>query len=87
MQACLAAAAITGENLWAEKAKLALGWFLGRNDLHIPLYDEETGGCRDGLCPGGANQNQGAESTLAYLLSVLEMHLYENERAARSGGV
>ncbi|QEN08500.1 glycosyltransferase [Oceanispirochaeta crateris] len=44
-------------------------WFLGDNDLHIPLYDFETKGCNDGLKPYGVNRNQGAESTLAYLIS------------------
>lgn len=46
-------------------------WFLGENSLRIPLYDVETGGCYDGLQPTGINRNQGAESTLAYLISYL----------------
>lgn len=44
-------------------------WFLGENDLNIPLYDFETGGCNDGLEKFGVNRNQGAESTIAYLIS------------------
>ena len=44
-------------------------WFLGKNDLGVPLYDAETKGCCDGLEPDGVNRNQGAESTLAYLIS------------------
>lgn len=46
-------------------------WFLGENSLNLPLYDYETKGCADGLQPHGVNRNQGAESTLAYLISHL----------------
>jgi len=49
----------------------AFDWFLGRNDLHIPLYDFRTKGCNDGLMSDGINMNQGAESTLSFLLSLL----------------
>jgi len=49
----------------------AIDWFLGENDLHIPLYDFRTKGCCDALIPGGVNSNQGAESTLSFLLSLL----------------
>ena len=48
-------------------------WFLGENDLHIPLYDFRTKGCSDGLMSGGINFNQGAESTLSFLLSLLSI--------------
>ncbi|QPH40007.1 glycosyltransferase family 4 protein [Pedobacter endophyticus] len=46
-------------------------WFLGKNSLHIPLYDFETHGCADGLQFNSVNRNQGAESTLAYFISHL----------------
>jgi hypothetical protein len=46
---------------------------LGDNDLQIALYDSTTGGCRDGLHPDRANENQGAESTLSFLMALLEM--------------
>jgi len=52
-------------------------WFLGENDLRISLYDSETNGCCDGLESSGVNRNQGAESTLAYVIShliVLQAH-------------
>ena len=49
----------------------AFDWFLGENDLHIPLYDFRTKGCSDGLMSGGVNANQGAESILSFLLSLL----------------
>ena len=53
-------------------------WFLGRNDLGLPLYDSATGGCRDALHQDHVNQNQGAESTLAFYLSLAEMELAQN---------
>ncbi|MHC4132870.1 MAG: glycosyltransferase [Planctomycetota bacterium] len=49
----------------------AFDWFLGENDIHVPLYDFRTKGCCDGLMPGGVNENQGAESTLSFLLSLM----------------
>jgi len=51
----------------------AFDWFLGQNDLHVPLYDFKTKGCNDGLTPDGINTNQGAESTLSFLLGLLTM--------------
>jgi len=51
--------------------KKAFDWFLGQNELHIPLYNFRTKGCYDGLVPDGVNTNQGAESTLSFLLSLL----------------
>lgn len=74
VHACLLAARTTGESAWLEHAWRCFEWFRGDNDLGVPLYHEDTGGCQDGLLPDGANMNQGAESTLAYLLSVLELH-------------
>ena len=73
VSACLQAYRITKDNRWRSKAWSAFNWFLGYNDLQISLYDPVTGGCRDGLHPDRANQNQGAESTLSFLMSLLEM--------------
>lgn len=73
VSACLEAYRITGEQRWRREARRAFEWFLGRNDLGLPLYDPNTGGCRDGLHPDRANQNQGAESTLAFLTALLEL--------------
>lgn len=56
---------------YIEKMFLCYMWFLGENTLRAPLYDHETKGCCDGLLTGGINRNQGAESTLAYLISHL----------------
>lgn len=70
------------DRYWSELAHLAFDWFLGRNDLGQPLYDTSTGGCHDGLQENRGNENQGAESTLAFLLSLAEMQLLENTVAA-----
>ena len=58
---------------YLEKMFICYEWFIGNNDLHIPLYDHETHGCCDGLEATGVNRNQGAESTLAYLISNLTL--------------
>ncbi len=74
VSACLEAYRATGDSRWRGEAWSAFNWFLGDNDLQLPLYDSVTGGCRDGLHPERANQNQGAESTLSFLMALLEMH-------------
>jgi glycosyltransferase involved in cell wall biosynthesis len=78
VSACLEAYRITADDRWRKEARRAFEWFLGRNDLNLPMYDPTTGGCRDGLHPDRANENQGAESTLAFLQSLLELRLDEN---------
>ncbi len=80
--ACLEAHAATGEARWLARAHKAFEWFHGGNDLGVALYDAQSGGCRDGLHIDRANQNQGAESTLAFLLSLAEMHRSQNTIAA-----
>jgi hypothetical protein len=64
--------------MWYEKALNAFQWFLGSNDLGISLYDSVGGGCCDGLHINRVNRNQGAESTLSFLLSLTEMTHMEN---------
>lgn len=76
--ACLEAYRSTGDERWRKEAHRAFEWFLGRNDLNLPVYDPTTGGCRDGLHPDRPNENQGAESTLAFLQTLLELRLAEN---------
>ena len=78
ISACLEAHRLTGDARWHKEAVVAFDWFMGRNDLKLPLHDAATGGCRDGLHQDRVNQNQGAESTLAFLLSLVEMRLAEN---------
>jgi glycosyltransferase involved in cell wall biosynthesis len=82
VSACIEAHAATGDEFWLERARWAFEWFLGRNDLGLPLYDARTGGCRDGLLEDRVNGNQGAESTLAMMLSQAEMQLLEASLAA-----
>jgi len=77
VSACLQAYRATGKGRWRKEAWSALNWFLGDNDLQIALYDPTTGGCRDGLHPDRANENQGAESTLSFLMALLEMRKLE----------
>ncbi|MGB7845909.1 MAG: glycosyltransferase family 4 protein [Candidatus Acidiferrum sp.] len=83
VEACAAVSAFlqayraTGKGRWRKEAWTAFNWFLGDNDLQIALYDPSTGGCRDGLHPDRANENQGAESTLSFLMALLEMRKLE----------
>ncbi len=73
ISACLTAQRITGDGNWALEARRAFNWFLGENQLQQSLYDPNTGGCRDGLHADRPNENQGAESTLSFLLALVEM--------------
>jgi glycosyltransferase involved in cell wall biosynthesis len=73
VSACLEAACVTGDGQWMQHARRAFGWFLGQNHLQQSLYDATTGGCRDGLHADRVNENQGAESTLSFLLALAEM--------------
>ena len=78
VSACIEAYHATGDMVWVAEARRAFEWFLGRNDLGLALYDAGTGGCRDGLHVDRLSQNQGAESTLAFLLSLAEMQALQN---------
>ena len=78
ISACIEAYQATGDMLWVTEARRVFEWFLGRNDLGLALYDPGTGGCRDGLHMDRLSQNQGAESTLAFLLSLAEMQALQN---------
>ena len=82
VSACLQAYRVTGNIRWRSASWSAFNWFLGDNDLQLPLYDSETGGCRDGLHPDRANQNQGAESTLSFLMALLEMRSLQTTEKA-----
>ncbi len=74
ISACLDAHQVTRDRRWLSLAQTAFAWFLGGNALGAPLYDAISGGCRDGLHADRVNENQGAESTLSFLQSLLEMH-------------
>ncbi len=73
VSACLEVYGLTEERQWYGEAQRVFRWFLGKNDLRTPLYDPTTGGCRDGLHPDRVNENQGAESTLSFLMALLEI--------------
>ena len=80
IEACVEAFNVTRDHTWFENAVMCFNWFLGQNDLNMPLYDPKTGGCRDGLMADGINQNEGAESSLAWLLSLMTLQkLYADE--------
>ena len=73
--ACLEAAQATGSQRWQQAAQRCYAWFLGENDLGIPLVDLHSGACHDALTPEGPHPNQGTETTLAYLQASAELHL------------
>ncbi|MDI6766074.1 MAG: glycosyltransferase family 4 protein [Bacteroidota bacterium] len=73
ISACLEAYLTTKDKHWYNEAEKAFHWFLGANDLGIPLYEPANGGCYDGLHVDRVNRNQGAESTIAFLLSLYQM--------------
>ena len=76
---------ITGESQYYQDALRCFSWFTGNNLLKRPIYDEETGGCFDGLSlENGVNQNLGAESTLAYLLCRLAFEEVEKPPLRRA---
>lgn len=80
IEACVEAFNIIRDKTWIDNAVMCFNWFLGHNDLNTPLYDPKTGGCRDGLMADGINQNEGAESCLAWLLSLMTLQkLYADE--------
>ncbi len=69
--AALAAYQQQGDDKYLAIFRRAHEWFLGKNSLKQPLADVTSGACCDGLETAGVNQNQGAESTLAYLWTEL----------------
>jgi hypothetical protein len=77
VSACLDAHRITGDARWSRYASSAFQWFLGMNHLQQMMYDAATGGCRDGLHADRVNENEGAESTLSFLLALVDMRAAE----------
>jgi len=71
--ACLTAWRADDDAEWKAMAARAFAWFLGSNDLALPLVDLQTGSCRDGLHPDRANENRGGESVVCYLLGLAEI--------------
>jgi glycosyltransferase involved in cell wall biosynthesis len=87
VSACMHAFRETGDQRWADQARRAFTWFLGQNQLHQSLYDPLSGGCRDALHADRLNENQGAESTLSFLLALMDMRAFEMQRAAVASDV
>lgn len=87
VDACVEAFHGTGELFWIEEAGRCLHWFLGYNDLNLPLYDFTTGGCCDGLMHNGVNANQGAESTVSWLISLLTMYEVVGQGVLMNGSI
>jgi hypothetical protein len=83
IEACLDAYDVTADQEWLATAYRCLEWFLGRNDLGLPLYDYRTGGCCDGLEARGPNSNQGAESTLSWILSLARLYHQTNGQVSQ----
>ena len=80
LSACLDACRVTKDLKWYRYAMQSFEWFLGRNALGVSMYDKVTGGCRDGLHIDRLNENQGAESTLAFVQSLLEIKQFMAEK-------
>lgn len=72
--ACIEAYECTQGEEWIQLATTCFEWYLGKNDRQLKLYDHASGGCRDGIQQDGVNENQGAESTLSYILSLLALY-------------
>jgi glycosyltransferase involved in cell wall biosynthesis len=83
VSACFDARRVTGDERWLSHARRAFDWFLGQNELQRPLYDPATGACHDGLHADRVNANQGAESTLSFLLALFELRSIDRTGAMR----
>jgi glycosyltransferase involved in cell wall biosynthesis len=80
VQTYLTAYAITKNEDYYNNAVLAFNWFLGKNHLKQMIYNDVTGGCHDGLSKSSINLNQGAESTIEYLISRLMLEEIKKEK-------
>lgn len=86
ISACVVAWNATKNLKWKIEAERAFAWFMGANDLSIPLVDIKTGRCLDGLHPDRANENSGAESIVSYLIGLAEMRQLAQVREVQSDG-
>ena len=71
IQTLILAKDVTGEEKYIKNVITVFQWFLGNNILNQVVYDENTGGCHDGIGKSSLNLNQGAESTISYLMARL----------------
>jgi len=79
LDACIEAFNFTRDEEWITYAYRCLNWYQGDNELNISLYDHATGGCRDGLQAHSVNENQGAESTLCWLMALLAIYKHQGQ--------
>jgi len=79
VDACYQAFVLSGNDTWLRKMEWAFNWFFGSNDVRQPLYNFSSGGCYDGLQPGGINQNKGGESVAAMLIALQRVHLVAHQ--------
>lgn len=84
IDACHEAFLVTEDEGWLASIEQCFDWFLGRNDIHATLVELTTGGCRDGLHAAGVNQNQGAESTISWLMALHRVHQIVQERPSKT---
>ena len=84
IDACYEAFRVTQNEDWLASIEQSFDWFLGRNDVHTTLVELATGGCRDGLHAGGVNQNQGAESTISWLIALHRVHQIVQEKPSKT---
>ncbi len=80
VRTCLTAYRITKDKKYYNRAVLAFNWFLGKNHLNQMMYDDSTGGCFDGLSDSSVNLNEGAESTISYLMARLFLEEFKREK-------
>ena len=85
IDACRDAWDILGDDRWRSAAWRAYAWYVGGNDLGLPIGVALDGGCFDGLMADRANLNQGAESILAFQFACCALHEMA-ENAGRNGG-
>jgi len=76
-EACILAMTVTGDEKYLEMAYAAFQWYLGRNRQGVSLYNSLTGACADGLGPEGPSSNQGAESTLSFIIALVSLYRWE----------
>ncbi|MGD0441203.1 MAG: glycosyltransferase [Acidimicrobiales bacterium] len=84
-EACARAFAYTGDRQWADAARRSGAWFLGDNDVIVTVFDRASGGGFDGLEPEGVNRNEGAESTMAFVGTMLQLQELPSANAVASG--
>jgi hypothetical protein len=79
--ACASAYSYTHEPRWANAVERAAAWFLGDNDVGVAMFDAQSGGGYDGLEESGVNRNEGAESSMSFVATMLTLREVRRELA------